>query len=222
MNLTQTARLSLVLATAVFCGCTGGIRETTTARTSTEQLLVSEAAARAIKKYEGDVKKLLSGRRVAIDDSRFESLHKPYGISAIRNLLARNKVTIVPIAPEKVKTKGGKEIERHPDYILEIRAAALGIKDSDFGFGVPPLPIPIPQTNLTSVAPGLFLFNRDKQEGWAKFQFWLYQPKTKTYLSQSKDLWGKTYYTQWTFFGIGPFDFSEDIYPDESVGESFK
>lgn len=202
-------------------GCTGEIRETTTPRTATEQLLISTSSERAMKKFEPKLVKL-RGKRVAIDDTKFESVQKAYVVSSLKNLLSKNEIKVVPVAKKKYRVVGGKEVELGPNYVIEIRSAALGIKDSSFGLGVPPLPIPIPQTNLTSVAPGLYLFNRDKQEGWAKFQFWIYEPVTDTYIDQSGDLWGKAYYTQWIFFGIGPFDFSEDVYPDEAFVESFK
>jgi hypothetical protein len=213
--------LSMTITTLLFVGCTGGIRETTTPRTATEQLLISTSAERAMAKFQEKIVKL-KGKRIAIDDSKLESLHKSYVVSSLKNLLSRNEIKVVPVAKKKYRVKGGKFVELGPQYIIEIRSAALGIKDTDFGLGIPPLPIPIPQTSLTSIAPGLFLFNRDKQEGWAKFQFWIYEPVTDVYIDQSGDLWGKAYYTQWTFFGIGPFDFSEDIYPEESFVEKFK
>ena len=217
-----TLKIGIALtALIVGSGCTGQIRETTTPRTATEQLLVSTSSERAMKKFEPKLA-ILRGKRVAIDDTKFESVQKAYVVSALKNLLSKNEIKVVPVAKKKYRVAGGKEVELGPNFVIEVRSAALGIKDSSFGLGVPPLPIPIPQTSLTTVAPGLYLFNRDKQEGWAKFQFWIYEPVTDTYIDQSGDLWGKAYYTQWTFFGVGPFDFSEDIYPDESFYENFK
>ena len=201
--------------------CTGEIRETTSARTATEQLLISTAAQRAVNNYQGDIKKLLAGKRVAIDDSRFDAVDKNYVISHLRNVLARNGVTLVNKA-DVIADAGSKKVaDFNPALILELRSGALGIKDADFGFGIPPLPLPVPNTALTTQSPGLYLIYRDKQEGWAKFQFWLYDPQTKTYLAQSADLWGRSYYSKWTFFAIGPLDFSEDIYPEEELVETF-
>ena len=204
---------ALLCALPALTACTGEIRETTSARAATEQLLISTAAQRAVKSYEPSVARLLKGKRVAIDDQYFVSVDKPYVVSAIRNLLQRNGATAVPLAPEKVK-RGDKEVSVGPDLVMEIRSGALGIKDKDFGFGIPPLPLPIPNSNLTSQSPGLYFIFRYKQEGWAKFQLWLFEPTTRTYLAQSPDLWGTAYYSKWTFLGIGPFDFSEDIYPE--------
>lgn len=202
------AALSAVLLTS---GCIGNIRETTTARTSTEQLLVSTAAERAIAQF-GNVDKELRGRRVAIDDTKFESVDKPYAVSAIRHYVSEHGGTLVPLAPSK--DAAGKDVL--PERVLEVRNGALGINDVSWGVGVPALPMPIPQTSMATVTPPLYLFYRGKQEGWAKFQFWIYDPRQEVYVAKSKDLWGHTYYSKWWFLMIGPFDFSNDIYPSDA------
>ncbi|MHC4392006.1 MAG: hypothetical protein ACYS22_11915, partial [Planctomycetota bacterium] len=46
-------------------------------------------------------------------------------------------------------------------------------------------------------------------------QLWIYDPRRMTYVAGSKDLWGRSYSTQWWLFFLGPFDFSNDIYPGE-------
>ncbi len=209
-------RALVVVATLVALsttGCIGSIRETTTARTSTEQLLVSTAAERAIARFD-NVDKELRGKRVAIDDTRFESVDKAYAVSAIRHYVAEHGATLVPLA-------GAKE---PPERVLEIRSGALGINDTSWGIGLPSLPLPIPQTSLNTASPPLYLFFRGKQEGWAKFQFWVFDPRQESYVAKTKDLWGHSYYSKWYFFGIGPFDFSNDIYPDEKelAGEKGK
>lgn len=221
MSLLKTPRrarlgigIAFALCALVSVGCTGEIRQTTTPRTATEQLLVSAAAERALINFEQLAKRLLDNKRVFIDDSQLDALHKPYIVSSLRNLLARNKAILVDKGPTKLKIDG-KEQDVTPDLVCEIRSGAVGIKDTDFGFGIPPLPIPIPQTNLNSVAPGLYLFARDKQEGWARLQIWIYNPANRRYVAQSGDLWGTAYYSSWVFFGLGPFDFSEDIYPED-------
>ncbi|MCA8922366.1 MAG: hypothetical protein KDD82_11190 [Planctomycetes bacterium] len=189
-------RLLLLAAAALPCGgCVGEIRDTTTARTATEMLLVSTAAERALDRY--DVSSL-SGRKVWIDDSRFDSVDKPFVLSALRDHLS---------------IAGARIVERDPDVHLEIRSAALGIWDGDMTLGVPPLPFTVQGLPAVTL-PGLYIFRRHSQQGYAKFQFWTYDPQTMVYLSSSGDLWGHTYYNQWWWFGIGPFDGSNDVYPD--------
>lgn len=203
-------------------GCLGSIRDTTTPRTSTEMLLVSTAAERAIGHFD-NVEKELKGKRVAIDDTRFKAQDDKdgaYCVSSARNYVSEHGGIIVPLAPVKVKDAAGKETEVPPERVLEIRDGGLGLADKSWGIGIPALPFPIYGTNLVSVTPALYLFFRQKQEGWAKFQFWIYDPRQDAYVARSKDLWGQTYYSKWWFFGIGPFDFSNDIYPDESALEA--
>jgi hypothetical protein len=196
-------------------GCIGNIRETTTARTSTEQLLVSTAAERAIAGFDR-VEPDLKGHRVAIDDTRFDSVDKNYAVSALRHYVSERGALLVPLAPVKTKSAEGKDVEIGPERILEIRNGALGINDTSWGLGVPAFPLAVPSMPVTSLTPPLYIFFRGKQEGWAKFQFWIYDPNQQAYIAKSKDLWGHTYYSKWWFLCVGPFDFSNDIYPDEA------
>jgi hypothetical protein len=214
-NRARAASVLAVLFTTFGSGCIGNIRETTTARTSTELLLISTAAERAIRKYEAPE---LKGKRVAIDDTKFDSVDKPYVMSALRHHLAESLgCLLVPVTGSKGKDKAGKEIDIKPDRVVEIRNGALGIYDKSWGFGIPPLPLPIPQTNITSVSPSFYFLYRGKQDGWAKFQLWVFDPSQDSFVSKSPDLWGHTYHSKWWFFGLGPFDVSNDIYPDEDL-----
>lgn len=213
--------VALVLGTG---GCLGSIRDTTTPRTSTEMLLVSTAAERAISHFD-NVEAELKGKRVAIDDSRFKAQDDKdglYCVSAARNYVSEHGGIIVPLAPIKTKDAAGKETEILPERVLEIRDGGLGLADKSWGFGIPALPFPVYGTNLTTVTPALYLFFKQKQEGWAKFQFWIYDPRQDAYVARSKDLWGKTYYSKWWILAIGPFDQSNDIYPDDSALEPAK
>lgn len=186
----------------VASGCTGSIRSTTTARTPTEILLVSTAAERAVKQY--SVYQSLQGAKVAIDDSRFDSVDKPYVMSALRNHLGKNNVTVVAM-------------DKEPQYILEVRNGTLGVYNNEFVLGIPALPVVIgfagPEIPPV-VTPELALFRRDSEQGWCKMQLWIYDRTTNQHVSTSNDLWGSCYYNKWTILGIGPFDGSNDIYPD--------
>ena len=220
-NIGPAAHLAFLIALVGATGCVGNIRETTTARTSTEMLLVSTAAERAINQF-ANAKTELGGRRVFIDDHLFESIDKPYAVSAIRHYCSENGAILMSAATETQKDAAGKDVVITPDRILEIRNGALGVEDKGWGVGIPALPLPIPQTNLTTASPAMYFFFRGKQEGWAKFQFWIYDPKSETYVAKSDDLWGHSYYSKWWFLFVGPFDWSNDIYPDTSLLDEAK
>ena len=182
-------------------GCIGNIRDTTTPRTATEILLVSTAAERAVRKYDAAP---LAGKKVFVDWGLFDSVDKNYVVSAVRNHLARAGVTL---AADKDSC----------DAVMEPRNATLGIWDGDFVLGIPQLPIGA-QGLPTVLLPPLYAFRRLSSQGYAKFQLWLYDPATKAYIAQSPDLWGHSFYNQWWILGIGPFDGSNDIYPDMEFG----
>lgn len=192
-------RALLLFCLAVTTGCIGSVRDTTTARTSTEILLVSSAAERAVRKYDAAP---LAGKKVFIDDARFDSVDKPYVISALRNHLARAGVTLA-----------AKGDPGECDGVMELRNGTLGIWDGDFVLGIPQLPVSA-QGFPPVLLPPLYAFRRLSKQGYAKFQLWLYDPATKGFIAQSPDLWGHSFYNQWWVFGIGPFDGSNDIYPD--------
>ena len=191
----------------VASGCIGNVRKTTSETTATQQLLMTTAVDRALAQFSEQAERVLGGKKVNIDVEHVEEEKKPYATSALRNLITSKRATVA--GPEE---KG--------DVTLEVRSGAVGIMDHDFGFGLPSLPLPIPNTTLSSIIPSLYLFRRDKQEGWAKFNLWVLDNGTGEYIAQSKDLWGHAYYSLWTILALGPFDFSNDIYPDAEVYES--
>jgi hypothetical protein len=196
-------------------------RETTTPRTSTEQLLVSTAAERAVAQFD-NAEEQLKGKKVFVDDHLFDSVDKPYAVSAVRHYCSEHGAILLPAATEMVKFADGKETAVPAERILEIRNGALGLEDKGWGFGIPSLPLPIPQTSISTASPPLYFFFRGKQEGWAKFQIWIYDPRQNAYVAKSKDLWGHTYYSKWWILFIGPFDWSNDVYPDESISTAVK
>ncbi len=191
----------LISYTMFFIGCTGAIRNTTTARSATEILLVSTAAERAVQNY--DVTAELKGKKISIDDSRYDAVDKKYVISALRNHLSANSIIISDAAGA--------------DYIMELRSGTLGIYNNDFTIGVPSVPVILGAFGTSAppiLTPDFPLLKRISAQGWCKLQIWLYDTKTKQHILTSPDLWGKCYYNQWTVIGIGPFDTSNDIYPE--------
>lgn len=200
-------------ATALLLGLVGcgSIRETTTPRTSTEMLLISTAAERAVQSYDP---KDLAGKRVFIDASRFDSVDKPYVLSALRNHLARQQVLLSDTADARD--------DAHPkgaEVVLQVRNATLGIWDGDFTLGIPALPISGEGFDQSFFLPPLYFVRRLSAQGFAKLQMWLFDPATKGFLGRTPDLWGHSYYNQWWFFGIGPFDGSNDVYPETDIGQ---
>lgn len=191
-----------LLAPLFSSGCVGQIRDTTTPRSAQEMLLVSTAAQRAVSGYDAAP---LKTRRVFLDLGLFDPIDKNYVQSSLRYHLANAGVVIADKADDC-------------DLVMEVRNAALGLWDGDFVLGIPQMPMSA-QGSPTVLLPPLYAFRRLSHQGFAKFQLWLYDPKKKTYLGRSQDLWGTAYYNQWWVFGIGPFDGSNDVFPDVDFDE---
>ena len=208
MGTRRRSALALVLLTLLSTGCVGQVRETTTARTSTEILLISSAAERAVIEY--DVQPL-AGKRVFVDTSYFTAVDKEYVVSALRSHLAANGV-ILAKAPEPASETN----LTGTDLVLEIRNGTLGLWDGDFVLGIPEIPVAVPGFP-PAMLPPLYLFRRLSQQGYAKFQLWVYDAATQRFFSRSGDLWGRSYYNQWWLFGIGPFVGSDDVYPPDEI-----
>jgi hypothetical protein len=191
-----------VLASVLSTGCVGSVRDTTTPRSAQEMLLVSTAAQRAVAGYDAAP---LKTRKVFLDLGLFDPIDKNYVQSSLRYHLANAGVTIADKADDC-------------DIVMEVRNAALGLWDGDFVLGIPQMPMSA-QGSPTVLLPPLYAFRRLSHQGFAKFQLWLYDPKKKAYLGRSQDLWGTSYYNQWWVFGIGPFDGSNDVFPDVDFEE---
>lgn len=191
-----------LVACLLSSGCVGSIRDTTTPRSAQEMLLVSTAAQRAVAGYDAAP---LKTRRVFLDLALFDPIDKNYVQSSLRYHLASAGVVIAEKADDC-------------DVVMEVRNAALGLWDGDFVLGIPQMPMSA-QGSPTVLLPPLYAFRRLSHQGFAKFQLWLYDPKKKAYLGRSQDLWGTAFYNQWWVFGIGPFDGSNDVFPDVDFEE---
>lgn len=200
--MTFVTRLAVLTAAIACTGCIGTIRDTTTPRTAQEMLLVSTAAQRAVRGYDAEP---LKGRKVFLDLALFDPIDKNYVQSSLRYHLANAGVTLTDKSDDC-------------EVVMEVRNASLGLWDGDFVLGIPQLPVSA-QGFPPVLLPPLYAFRRLSHQGFAKFQLWLYDPKTKAYLGRSQDLWGTAYYNQWWVFGIGPFDGSNDVFPDVDFDE---
>lgn len=198
----HTRLAAAVLAALVSTGCIGTIRDTTSPRTAQEMLVISTAAQRAVRGYDAAP---LAGKKVHLDLALFDPIDKNYVQSSLRYHLSQSGVSL-------------SDSKDDAEVVMEVRNASLGIWDGDFVLGIPQLPVSA-QGFPPVLLPPLYAFRRLSHQGYAKFQLWLYDPKTKKYLGRSQDLWGTSYYNEWWFFGIGPFDGTNDIFPDMDFGD---
>ena len=184
-----------LICAVVLVGC-----GTTTKRTGTEQLLISEAVDNAVAKLEFNE---LSGRKVFFDTSFLKSVRsdnfvsKDYVISAIRHQLTATGALI-------------QESRESADVIVEARVGALGTDDHEITYG-------IPQTGGLSAAasvlsnspvaalPEVSLAQTNSHAAVAKVIVFAYDQKTKEPIWQSGVAKAESNSSHTWILGAGPF-----------------
>jgi len=118
--------LGILLPAATWIGC-GTTKWTDTARTATEQLLITDAIDRAVSRLD---LRALAGKKVFLDDAPVKSVtDSAYLVSAVRqHVLASGAIL--------------KDKRDEAEYILEIRAGAVGTDRNDLLFGIPATNLP--------------------------------------------------------------------------------
>ncbi len=175
--------LTLALAVTLMIGCTSA-RQTNTARTAREQLLISNAVDQALAKVDFGA---FQGSKVFIDDKYLECTDKGYLVGSIRHRLMINGATIVAKFEES-------------EVAMELRSGGVGTDNADSYVGMPAIVLPGMLT-----LPEVKLITRGQQTALAKIGLVAYDTKTQQLLgaggvssSQSDD-------TNLYVLGIGPF-----------------
>lgn len=174
----------IVLAAPLFSGC-AVTSKSNTARTASEQVLLSSAIDRSLSNVSF---RQVANRSVFVDDKYLDSVDKGYLVGSVRH---------------KVLAAGGRLVGEAPasDIVLELRSGGVGtdMEQSFIGIpsiGVPGLPIELPEIKLIS---------KDTQKGTAKIGIVAYNPKTgeafgmggeSTALADNENLY---------VLGVGPF-----------------
>jgi hypothetical protein len=168
-----TCFLSLALT-----GCVTD-RQTDTARTATEEMVVSAAADRAA---EALSLKMPSGSKMFIDTSNFNAVDSKYAIGAIRDALLRRGDFLV-------------DAKTGADMVVELRSGALGTDDHEMLIGMPSFSVPIPLAGSVAL-PKVALYDRTVQEGVAKFAATGIDPKSGALVVSSAPQYGYSHNEQ--------------------------
>jgi hypothetical protein len=179
----------LALTAAIGCGTT---RTSNTARTATEQLLISDAVDRTVQQINF---KVLAGQDVFFDTTQMgDVVDKGYVISCMRqHLLACGCVL--------------KEKRDEAVYIVEPRVGVVGTDSHDLMFGIPAFSVPqvVPGTPLPSSVPEIAFAKRRDQMGVAKIAVFAYRRETGEPVWQSGMAMNKSTANDIWLFGAGPF-----------------
>ena len=184
-------RLVLLLAALISAGGCGTTRMSDTARTGTEQLLVSNAIDRAINEMDFSV---LADKDVYLDPQYMRgTVDEGYIISSLRQHLLANGSVL----------KANRE---DATYVVEARSGAVGTNRHDVLLGVPSFSLPYTgMPGVPSQVPEIPFAKSTHQKGVAKLAVFVYnqqsglpiwQSGATTITATSRDTW---------VLGTGPF-----------------
>jgi hypothetical protein len=171
----------------VVISCSTGCSTTSssnTARTGTEQLLISNAIDQAISKVDFAA---FEGYRVFLDEKYLDGVDKQYLIATLRHRILHSGGKVAADAKEA-------------DIVLEMRSGGIGTDTMETFYGIPKIVIP----GMVSI-PELKFVTRNAQTGTAKLGFVAYNPKTAEILGQGGVAIATSDQNNWNVLGIGPF-----------------
>jgi hypothetical protein len=182
--------LSAVIVCGTLAGC-GTTRWSDTPRTATEQMLVTDAIDRAVSALD---LRALAGKRVYLDTTYLRNVvDNDYLVSCFRQHALAS----------------GCVIKAKPDdaeYVVEIRAGAVGTDRHDVLFGIPASQVPVSTgAAMPQAFPEIPVVKKTDQRAVAKIALFAYDRLTGQPVWQSgatpltstaKDIW---------IFGAGPF-----------------
>lgn len=174
----------------ISCGCTTS-KTSNTARTSREQLLISNAIDQSLSKIDFSA---LHGSRVFIEDKYLECIDKGYLIGSVRHRVMVNG-GILASKPDDA------------DVVLELRAGAIGTEHADSFIGTPEIVLP----GMLTV-PEVRLITRNNQSAVAKIGLVAYDARTKEPLGTGGVSSSLSRDNNWYVMGIGPYQEGEIKY----------
>ena len=170
-----------LLLSAVGCTSTAS---SNTARTATEQMLVSNAVDQSLSKVDFQA---FSGRKVFVEEKYLDCTDKNYVVSSVRHRVLMQGSQLV-----------GKPEDA--DVILEVRSGAVGTNSSNSFLGIPQIQLP----GMVST-PEIKLVNRVSQTGMAKIGLVAFDAKSHQVLGDGGMSLAKSADNNWYVFGVGPW-----------------
>ncbi|MBQ3388215.1 MAG: hypothetical protein IJG60_03280 [Thermoguttaceae bacterium] len=194
-------------------GC-GTTKFSDTARTATEQLLISSAMEDAVDEFNLYP---LSGRKVFMKTDGVSATDKEYLLTLLRQQLAANGVLL-------------QEKQEDADYILEVATGTVGTDRYELIYGTKETSIPSFLTmGAASAVPEIALIKRTDQQAKVKLMMWAYNIKTGAIVWQSGQKNSTSSVRDRWVLGIGPIrksSFSDttqiagdDVPPEMRFGE---
>ena len=185
MSCTHRVWVGLACA-ALLSGC-ATTKESDTARTGIEQLLVSSAVDNALDKIDLTP---VRGAKVYLEEKYLDCVDKNYVLVSLQQRVLMNGSTLVAKAEEA-------------DVIMHVSSGGVGTDRQEKFVGVseiplpPPSPISIPQTSL---------FSRQRANGTAKLRIVAFDAKTRMPVLQGDAALARSDFKSWKVLGAGPVE----------------
>ena len=157
---TSRTRLGRCCGSLVLLGGCATIKESDTARTGIEQLLISSAVDRALDKIDFQP---VHGAKVYVEPKHLDCVDKEYVLVALHHRLLAQNCTLC-------------EKPEDADVQMEISSGGVGTDRQDLFIGIPEIPLAPPSP---IAIPKLSLFNRSKSMGTAKLLVVAFDSKSK-------------------------------------------
>lgn len=177
------ARAVLVWCLLICCGCSN-MKTTNTARSSTEQMLVSNAVDQALDKIDF---RPFSGHAVYLEEKYVDCVDKAYVIGSIRHRLLQ---------------VGSRLVDKVDDaeVVVEPRSGSVGTTNSETYVGIPEITLPGMLT-----LPEVRVATRSQQVGVAKIGVAAYDRKSRSALGVGGMTLARSDDSNLSIFGVGPF-----------------
>ncbi|HEV3340721.1 MAG TPA: DUF6655 family protein [Pirellulales bacterium] len=161
------------------------MKESDTARTGVEQLLISTAVDRTLDKV---TLTPIRGAKVFVEEKYLDCTDKNYVIVSLHQRVMREGCTLVDKADDA-------------DVILEVASGAVGTDRNDLFLGIPPIPLAMPSP--VSI-PKIAVYERARAMGTAKLRILAYDAKTRKPIVDSGAALARADYRHWNLLGAGP------------------
>lgn len=171
-----------IVATVAGCSST---RTSNTARTATEQVLLSSAIDRSLSNVSFEP---MRSRKVFIDEKYLDSVDKGYLVATLRHKALAAGATLASSADDA-------------ELVIEARSGGVGTDTEDTFVGIPEIGIP----GMPISIPELKLMQRSTQLGTAKIGLVAYDPKTGAAVGLGGQTTALTQNEDTYILGMGPF-----------------
>ena len=176
---------SIWLAVGFCCSTLGcaSMKESDTARTGLEQLLISNAVDQSLSKVDF---RPVSGAKVFLKTDLLDCVDKNYVMLSTRSKLLANNCTLVDKADDA-------------DIVMEIASGGVGTDRTELVVGSPEIPL-----GIMGSIPKINVYERKKAMGTAKLAIIATDAKSKQPVINSGFSLARSDHQHWSMMGTGP------------------